>query len=292
MLPFDNKSEFQVIDRHARGHAARTDAAGRRRRWRRPRWKSRRSSTSRATPGPRRRTTSTAWCVTTSCARMPHLADLQVNLRREGRAVRAEPRHRQARARRDCCRIARQFGATIAGGGGAARAAGAADARGRGLRAGRRRGARDLAQPGEGHLRADARRRRRRLVRRRPAAAGRPRRRHRRRRPPPALSAAAIVVGRRGWPRPATSPACSTTVTPARTCRSSSGCRAPALNGLADLESLRLDGAALGVARRAHAPRGARRGPEHLPQEPAAGDLRHRRHGRRRPRARSTPSSR
>ena len=96
MLPFDNKSELQVIVRHARGHAARND--GRRR------------------VGARRRVRCATAPVTSVQSyagtaapynfnglvrhyflrRAPNLADLQVKLVPQGRAARAEPRHRRS----------------------------------------------------------------------------------------------------------------------------------------------------------------------------------------------------
>ena len=96
--------------------------------------------------------------------RGPHLADLQVNLALERRAQRAEPRHRQARAgsaRADRPTVQRHD----PGLGSAPGATGAADARRGGLRSGSvaSPGAR---RPGEIRARADARRRRCRLVRR------------------------------------------------------------------------------------------------------------------------------
>ena len=99
MLPFDNKSELQVMVRMpddtpleatARVADALADEA-----LRRPGGDERR----RATRARRRRTPSTAWCGTTSCGASANLADLQVMLTSQGRARRAEPRHRQAAAR-------------------------------------------------------------------------------------------------------------------------------------------------------------------------------------------------
>ena len=93
MLPFDNKSEFQVIVDMPEGTALETTARGRRGAGRRPRWTIEPSSSvQQLRRARRRRTTSTASCVTTSCAAAPHLADLQVNLVAKGRARRAEPR--------------------------------------------------------------------------------------------------------------------------------------------------------------------------------------------------------
>ena len=84
LLPFDNKSELQVVLEPARrqqpgGH--RTHAVRRRRHRARS---CRRSRRCRPMPAPPRRSISTAWCGTTTCAQSPELGDLQINLRREG----------------------------------------------------------------------------------------------------------------------------------------------------------------------------------------------------------------
>ena len=154
MLPFDNKSEFQVMvdmpegtpletDR-ARGgaladaaleDAAVVDVQTLRRARRRP-------------------TTSTAWCATTSCAAAPHLADLQVNLVPQGRAADAEPRRSPGACATRCCRSRAQFGAHQ-GGRGAAGPAGAADAGGGGLRS-RSGAAHELARADQDDLRRHA----------------------------------------------------------------------------------------------------------------------------------------
>ena len=94
--------------RYAGGHALETHGACRLGARRRRRWRTRPSSTCRATSARRRRTTSTGWCVTTFCAAAPHLADLQVNLVAEGRAQRAEPRHRASACATGCCRSPRR----------------------------------------------------------------------------------------------------------------------------------------------------------------------------------------
>ena len=133
MLPFDNKSEFQVDRRHARGHAARADRA--------------RGS---ALAARRSRSRRSPTCRPTSGTAAPYNFNGLVRhyfLRRgaaprrppgESRAARtsgAEQSHAIAKRVRDALLpIARRFGATHPGRRGAARAAGAADAGGRGLR--------------------------------------------------------------------------------------------------------------------------------------------------------------
>ncbi len=112
MLPFDNKSEFQVIVDMPEGTALETTARvasalavaafGGSRRRRRPAPMS----------AHQRRTTSTGWCGTTFCAAAPHLADLQVNLVPKGE--RSEQSHDVARRMRDrLLPIARLAGATL-----------------------------------------------------------------------------------------------------------------------------------------------------------------------------------
>ena len=99
LLPFDNKSELQVVvdlpegssvedtDRALQAIVDRLAAA------------CPRSSRSRPMPARRRRSTSTAWCATTICAPRPSLGDVQVNLAAEGRARPRQPRHRARHAR-------------------------------------------------------------------------------------------------------------------------------------------------------------------------------------------------
>ena len=112
MLPFDNKSEFQVMVDMPEGTALEDDGARRVRAWPRPRWRTRPSSTCSSTSARRRRTTSTGSCGTTSCAARPHLADLQVNLVPKGE--RSAQSHDVARRVRDrLLPIARSFGATM-----------------------------------------------------------------------------------------------------------------------------------------------------------------------------------
>ena len=69
MLPFDNKSEFQVIVDMPAGTPVEHDRRGAARA-RRSTWPPcPRSPTTRPTPAPPRRSTSTAWCASTTCAR-------------------------------------------------------------------------------------------------------------------------------------------------------------------------------------------------------------------------------
>ena len=125
-------------------------------------------------PAPPRRSTSTAWCATTTCAQSPELGDLQINLAEKADAQAQQPCHRArpAAAAAGAGAAARQH---AAGGGGAARAAGAGHAAGRDLRAGCRDAPRG-GGAGEGAVPFGAVHRRcRRLVR--PAAAAPARRR-------------------------------------------------------------------------------------------------------------------
>ena len=105
--------------------------------------------------------------------RAPHLADLQVNLVRQGRALRAEPRRRTPgpRATAADCAVLRRH---AAGRRGAARPARAADPRCGSVRT-RRHASDGSGRAGQGDLRADPRGRRYRLVRRGPASEGHPR---------------------------------------------------------------------------------------------------------------------
>ncbi len=80
MLPFDNKSEFQVIINMPEGHAARGHRARHREAGARDAEAVHRDQRPELRRARRRRTTSTASCATTSCAGRPHQADLQVNL--------------------------------------------------------------------------------------------------------------------------------------------------------------------------------------------------------------------
>ena len=139
------------------------------RRWPATALEDRRSRTSRSTRARRRRSTSTAWCGTTSCAAAPNVADLQVNLLPKDERKRAEPRHRQAHppdARADRGRATAR----------ASRSPRFRPARRCCRRSSPRSTARRRATAGararvRGDLRAHAGRRRRRLVRRgRPAA--------------------------------------------------------------------------------------------------------------------------
>ena len=111
MLPFDNKSEFQVMVDMPEGTAleatARVASALAHGRAEGPEVVNVQSTSARP-----RRTTSTGWCVTTSCAAAPHLADLQVNLLPKGeRASRATTSPGVSASA--SLPIARRFGATL-----------------------------------------------------------------------------------------------------------------------------------------------------------------------------------
>ena len=221
--------------------------------------------------------------------RQPHLADLQVNLTRQGR--RAEQSHD----------IAKRVRATPAA---ASRSSTAPPSRWPRCRPARRccrrwwprstaptrRGGVELAQTGARHLRADARRRRRRLVRRgRRSRAWTSSSTTRRRRPPGCRPRRWRPWCR--WRARARSPGLLHDASAREDVPIVLRLPRERLGGLNDLREPSASPAAPG--RRGRADPAGRRGggPEHLPQEPAAGHLRHRRHGRRRPRAPSTPSS-
>ena len=276
MLPFDNKSEFQVIvdmpegtplEATARVASALAEAALRRR------GRRRRADLRRA---PRRRTTSTVWCGTTSCGarRTWPTAGEPASARTSAR----EQSHddRQARARRARCRSRRALGAAHSGaevppgppvlqtlvaevyGPDAerrlrARAAGAERSSSRRPAWWTSTGTSKTPQP-KRRLDVDGEK---------AAAAG--------------LSSARRGVGRSGWPAPARRSGCCT-IAQARE-------DVPIV--------VRLPRARRGIARRAagaaarrprpvavgelHTGRAHAGGAEHLSQEPAARDLRHRR---------------
>ena len=186
--------------------------------------------------------------------------------RAEGRALGAEPRRRRARARAAAADragdsapriqvaevppgppvlqtlVAEVYGPD----------AGAADGGGR---------------ADQGDLRADARRGRYRLVRRGAAAEGHARRRRREGRGRGPL-VGGRGGGRSGWPARARSSACCTTRRRARTCRSSSACRATTAVSRR-LQSLRLARDQAGRRRRAHARRAHAGRAEPVSQESA-----------------------
>jgi multidrug efflux pump subunit AcrB len=79
LLPFDNKSELAVVIDMPEGTSVEaTDAVAQA--VARTVRKCPRSSRCRPMPAPPRRSTSTAWCATTTCASEPHMGDLQINL--------------------------------------------------------------------------------------------------------------------------------------------------------------------------------------------------------------------
>ena len=209
----------------------------------------------------------------------PNVADIQVNLVPKGDRKRqsheiAKRVAARASTRSPALRRPRQ------GGRGAARPAGARDAGGRGLRPGLRPA--DRAGPrGPQDLRADARawwtwtgtsR-----TTRRSTASRWTRRRRRCTASPPSRSRDAIADGRAGHGRrpPARRPARR------RTCPSSCGWTGPSRSDVEDLLRLKVRGSQglVPLGELVHV-RAVRRGQEHLPQEPEAGGLRHRRRGR------------
>ena len=74
MLPFDNKSEFQLVRRHARRHAAGRHRRRAARAGALPGQAARGAATCRATPARPARSPSTAWCASTTCAPTPSRA--------------------------------------------------------------------------------------------------------------------------------------------------------------------------------------------------------------------------
>ena len=105
MLPFDNKSEFQVIVDMPNGTTLEQTARVPRSCWRDATLEQPRGGES---PDLRGHgvaiTTSTVWCAITTCAAGSNVADIQVNLLPKERPQTAEPRNRQTGARSGCCR--------------------------------------------------------------------------------------------------------------------------------------------------------------------------------------------
>ena len=95
MLPFDNKSELQVLVDHDEGTPARGHPRDGAPAEPPPGHPARGDATCRSTRARPRPSTSTASSATTSCAASRLQADLQVNLARQARAREPEPRHRQ-----------------------------------------------------------------------------------------------------------------------------------------------------------------------------------------------------
>ena len=143
--------------RHAGGHAAGADRRGAARAGRAPGHACPRSPTTRPMPAPPRRSTSTAWCASTTCARGGEVGDLQVNLvdkhhRDDARATRSRMRVRPAlQAIGEALRRQRQGGRSAAG------PAGAVADRRRDLRARGRAAARAGRQGGARGVREDRR---------------------------------------------------------------------------------------------------------------------------------------
>ena len=209
----------------------------------------------------------------------------------QGRAARAEPRDREAAARRGSSRSRARLGARIqvveVPPGPPVLQTLVAEVYGPDRAPAPRAGAHGALD-----VRADAGRRRRRLVRRVAAAEVAARRGRREGGGGRAVArreiAAVVQHGRRRRCRPG----CCTIRRRARTCRSCCGCRASCADRSTRVRGIRLGGRESGRRRRADAGGRVGRGAERLPQEPAAGDLRDRRRRRRRSRARSTPSCR
>ena len=128
MLPFDNKSEFQVVVNMPEGTPVEDDRRSARRARQPSCARCRRSPTTRPMRAPRRRSISTAWCASTTCAPTANSGRPAGQPRRQERPQPQEPRDRArdapgARRRGQAAR--RRFGA---GGRGAAGAAGASAA--------------------------------------------------------------------------------------------------------------------------------------------------------------------
>ena len=96
MLPFDNKSEFQVVVDMPAGTPVESDRGGAAPTWARTSRRVDEVTDYQAYAGPRRRSTSTAWCASTTCASSPEQGDLQVNLVDSTHRDAQEPRDRAA----------------------------------------------------------------------------------------------------------------------------------------------------------------------------------------------------
>ena len=155
LLPFDNKSELSVvIDLPEGASVEATDArrAGRRRAWC---WTCPRSSPSRPMPAPPRRSTSTGWCATTTCAPMPEHGRRADQPRRQRTTATAPAMTSRWTCASGSRRIDRARRAPRESGRAAARPAGDRDAAGRGLWPRRRHPPRSRRQ-GPRRLRARA----------------------------------------------------------------------------------------------------------------------------------------
>ena len=98
MLPFDNKSEFQVIVNLPRGHDRRRPRPGCSMSCRMSSSEFPKSAITRPTPARRRRSTSMGSCASITCAQDPSSATLQVNLVDKHHRTSQEPRDRARRA--------------------------------------------------------------------------------------------------------------------------------------------------------------------------------------------------
>ena len=274
MLPFDNKSEFQVVvDMPAGTPLEQTAAvlhelgAGDRRR-------SLKSPTSRPTPAPPRRSTSTASCASTTCAAAARSATCG-QPGRQAPPQRTEPRHRDARAPPNCGRspgasapTSRSSRCRPAAGAGALVAEVCLRPRGRRPAPGRQAGARCLERPTHGGRRRRQQTRRAAPVLTTAAAGGAPRAWQQRR----SLATLRAGLGEDGpicttrqiHPprRPCASPARPSAGSSTRCC----SCGAQRRRATRPIREL------VTVRRR-------RREQPDLPQGPAAGGLRRRRHG-------------
>ena len=222
MLPFDNKSEFQVMVDMPEGTALETTARV-----------ASALAVGHAGGRDRRQRAAVRRHVGAVQLQRPRAALLPApraapgrpagEPRAEGRAVGAEPRRGRTRARPAGCR-SRTVRRHAAGGGGAAGTARPADPGRRSLRTGC--GAADGGgRADQGDLRADARRGGHRLVRRGAAPEDHARGRRREGRGGGPL-VGGRGVGRSGWPARENPRACCTTNRRAKTCRSSFACRA------------------------------------------------------------------
>ena len=291
MLPFDNKSEFQVILNMPKGSTLEQTARGR------PRDGRRRAHRARGArlPGLRRH----GLAVQFQRPGAPLFPAPRRRRRRppgqpaaQGRAPRAEPRHRQARpaaARRHRGKIRRGRRR----GRGAARPAGAPDARRRDLRPdrggaaqARRQGARDLPRDRRASSTSTGMSRREQpktifhVDKAKAALHG----------ITEAAIARTVQMAVQGYPvtllhAPGEREDVDVVLELPRALRA----RPDDLLALPVRSEIESAGAARAAARARHRRADAGRA-EHLPQEPAERDLRHRRRGRRRSKARSTPS--
>ncbi|MDZ7828535.1 MAG: hypothetical protein U5K33_03270 [Halofilum sp. (in: g-proteobacteria)] len=113
MLPFDNKSEFQVVVDMPEGTPVEQTNRVLQRPGRLTWLRAGSHATVRPTPAPRSRSTSMAWCVSTTCAASRTVGDVQVNLVDKHDRAAQEPRHCPRGARSAAGHRCATYGANV-----------------------------------------------------------------------------------------------------------------------------------------------------------------------------------